>query len=279
MNYRNRVISFYTNKGVYPKDFFNLLQMQSVDSKIIYEKISYRKKELNNTAYYKILDYFEDTVHTTDIMNNYSKWLRSSFSISNQYIQGNNKSVQLRQNQTVESLLNENSYSDVDESFVEVALDNRVKETDYDLQGGIVLRLSRTNQNTNQRIIINSVVDVITPDNILGKDIDKKITFYDNDLLTLSCSETFKQDSSILLSLKRGENPEFKEEGNDKSLLSNKGVLNLTLPILIRQLYKTISTDDTIDSFQIKNINIDKDALFIEVNFKAKEGTITSIRL
>lgn len=274
VNLSEQAIPYYTNKGTYPTNFFVLLDEVKRDIEKIYELISYRVNDFDSYKYTYIVDLFEDSVHSVELMDNYAKWLRSSFDLSK-----NTKQIQLRQNQTIESALSENNYSNTDDDFAEITINNRLNELDYSSKGGMTIKLSKIDKNSNSVININSVVDIITPDNFLGKEIYRKISFVEDDLVTLDSKSTFEQDVSILIALKRNENPEYAEDGMDKALLSNKNNLNYMLPIIIRQLKRTISSDDTIEYFTVKGVLLEKDALFISLEFKAKDGNIFNTRI
>lgn len=261
----SELINYYMSEGDYPKESFDTLDSLLSDCTTVYEKLKYSRNRLQDYYSFLVIDQFEDCYHTLNIINNYSKWLGTSF-VNGRFKNTVEVDFVLKQNQTLESLSENLGFDDREKGFLELSIRNHIKEIDYTTKGGLVFKYSYQNEGS---ISLNTVVDILTGENILGKDIDKKLTFKDNDLLSLSPKETFNQTCSILCGLLKNSNPEFPTQGFDKSSLSNKNVLNTTLPIFIRQLYSTVGKDDTISSFKISSIDISGDALKIEIEFKS----------
>lgn len=271
-NDNQELVNYYTLESEYPKESFDKLDRLFSDCRTIYEKIKIFRNNLENYYGFLVFDQVEDCYHTLNIIENYNKWFRTSF------LKGRFKSTVevdfvLKKNQTLENLSEEIGFEDRERGALELSIRNHIKETDYALDGGLVFKFSYQND---ESLYLNTVVDVLTGENVLGKDIDKKFIFRENDLLTLSPKETFVQTCSILCGLLKNNNPEFPTQGFDKRTLSNKNVLNSTLPTFIRQLYSTVGRDDTIASFEIINIKIEGDCLRIEIEFKSLlEGRVT----
>lgn len=264
-SYNQELIKYYTLEGEYPKEGFDTLDSLLLDCVSIYEKINNFRDSLEDYYSFVILDKFEDCYHSLEIINNYSKWLRTSF-VKGRFKDTVEVDFILKQNQTLESLSSIIGFEDREKGALELSLRNHIRETDYTTDGGLIFKFSYQNQ---ESLYLNTVVDILTGENILGKDINKFLTFKDNDLLTLSPKETFIQTCSILCGLLKNNNPEFPIQGFDKSSLSNKNVLNNTLPTFIRQFYSTVGRDDTIASFELVNISTEGDALKIEIKFKS----------
>jgi len=118
---------------------------------------------------------------------------------------------------------------------------------------------------------LESVVSAI--DNGLksfGLDIKKKIEFSGDDLVVLSNKDTLLQSADILLSLKKGDNPQVPNLGIDQvSVLGNsKG--SFLFPIIFRQIIEIFSTDDTFSSVEVGKISFQADAVFIEVTVSSR---------
>lgn len=258
-------INYYTSEKEYPKQGFEELEDLLSDCVVVYEKIKTFRNNFKNFYDFVVIDKFEDCYHTLQIIDNYDKWLRTSF-VKGRFKNSIEVDFILKQNQTLESLSEDIGFEDREQGSLELLLRNHVKETDYTTDGGYIFKFSYQNEDS---LYLNTVVDTLTGENILGKDINRKLTFKDNDLLCLSPRETFVQTCSILCGLLKNSNPEFPIQGFDKSSLSNENVLNNTLPTFIRQLYSTVGRDDTIASFDIVSINTERDALRIEIEFKS----------
>ena len=263
--HRQLISDYYTNGIVYPKSSFDALATLKSYSKIISEKISSNRDYLTNFSDFEVVDKIEEVNHTLEIIDNYSRWLRSSL-FKGRFKDSAEINVILRQNQTLESFSEEVGYLDKDKGTIDIAVRNSIKETDTTLDGGVVFRFSYQDKNG---LALSSIVDNLSGDNLLGKDISQKLTFTLDDLQTLSPYDTFLQTCSILISLLKKDNPEFPNIGFDKSTISNKNIMNNMLPSFIRQLYNTASQDDSIANFTVSNIFMAEDVLNIEVTFKS----------
>lgn len=254
--------------------FQKLEKLLKEANKIIY-LFQNNTQQLDTYKYWILLDDIEDIRTTLQSINNASRWLRSSISNVSfssdpefKYITG--------QNETLEKINKNIGSGDEENDWVEIALNNSLREEDYSNEGGLNLKVYLKN---NKSIYINSVIDNINSDTIYGKDLFKKITYKDNDLETLSPIDTLKQSVEILANLNKNDNPAFKNLGIDKSLIIGKNFNSVSYPAITRQLFSTFKTDDTLASFTILNIeqktNSIKISYLVEtVLFEPIEGQI-----
>jgi len=263
--HKQLITNYYTKGEVYPKKSFDLLSELINQSKTIISKISINREYLINFSDFEITDRIEEIIHCIEIMSNYSRWLRSSL-FKGKFKQKAEINVILKQNQTLESFSEEIGYLDRDQGAIDIATRNNIKETDITTDGGLVFRFNYYNSDV---LKLNSIVDNLYGNNLLGKDLDRYISFTTEDLDILTPEDTFYQTCFILSSLIKGDNPEFSNIGFDKSTLNNRNTMNTMLPSFIRQLYNITSDDDSISSFKVNNIYYDKDALNIEITFRS----------
>ena len=264
-DYQSKLVSYYTNDGDFPKDAFDLLDKLELQVNQIYNKVKVNRSALNKFSDFVVFDQIEDNASIFRVIDNYSRWLRSS-TIKGRYKRETEIDFILRQNQTLEELSDEIGWNNREEGFLDLTTRNQIKETDYDLSGGLVFKFSYQNEKNFQLV---TVVDEMTGENILGKDIEGKLQFVDNDLLTLSPVDTFVQTCEILTGLLKNSNPEFPDDGFDKAAISNKNVMRIRLSTFIRQMYATVSKDDTIASFTISDVREESDCLMIEMQYKS----------
>lgn len=266
MTQHKQLISKYYSQGDnYPKSSFDLFDNLKSRSKLIIEKISIKRDYLINFSDFEVVDQIENTIHCLEMIENYSRWLKSSL-FKGKFKSGTEIEVVLKQGQTLEGFANEVGYLDRDSGAIDLALRNKIKETDVTLEGGLKFRFSYAN---NTSLVLSSIVDNLNGNNLLGKDIKRKITISNDDLQILEPYDTFYQSCEILISLLKNDNPEFPSKGFDKSMLVNKNVINSMLPSYLRQLYGIVEEDDSIANFNITNILLEKDVLKIEVTFKS----------
>lgn len=259
------ITDYYIKNTTYPKSSFDALYSLKKESRIILDKISSNRDYLINFSDFEVVDQLETVIHCLEIIDNYSRWMRSSL-FNGKFKQSAEIDVILKQHQTLESFATEAGYVDKDQGAIDIALRNNLKEIHTTLDGGVIFRF---NYYDNNKLLLNSVIDNLNGDNLLGKDIKKKITFGVDDILTLEPSDTFAQSCEILISLLKGDNPEFPYVGFDKSTLINKSTINTMLPSYIRQLYSMVFQDDSISNFNVSNIYMNNDRLNIDIIFKS----------
>lgn len=264
------IYSYYCDNRNYPRESFLALDALYKEIKNAIVEIKSNRNILDNFKYFEILDYLEDCLLCLENINNYSRWLRSSI------IKGRSKNEAeidfvLEQNQSISSFSRKLGYENGDIGELDIQLRNKLKETSYDLDGGLKLKYNFVDNN---KIQVNTIIDSLNNATILGKDIDKSFSIVNDDLNTVTKTDCFKQSVEILLKMKRNDNPEHPEYGLDKNIISNKNYVSQIIPSISRQLYELISTDDTIDSFVVKNIEQQDDKLCLSVEVKAIENFV-----
>ena len=131
----------------------------------------------------------------------------------------------------------------------------------------------------NLGIVVNSVVDVISGKSIYGRDLTKYISFVSDDLTSLEYDDTIKQAVEINLNLKKGDNPNFPTLGVQRAAIIGVNRNTLNFPIITRQLIETFNSDDTLKDFQVVNLKIDQDNLFIEIKVSTRLNEVQPYNL
>lgn len=247
---------------------FNKLNTLIDESNRVNEIVLLNKDSFKTYDFWDLVEQLDTIAVKLDTVSNYSKWLRSSITKGN-FNPGAAIDFILKQNQSLEGLSNDIGAIDPNNDWVDLAVKNDISEDDYTREGGLSFKFTFSNQRT---FNVNVVVDNIIGDSIYGKDVNRQILFEDDDLLTLSASDTIKQAAQILVGLVKGDNPEFPNDGIDKSLVMNLNSVSTLFPSVLRQLYLTASKDDTFKSIEISSIKRDQDAVFIEVTFETRLG-------
>lgn len=268
-SYNQTLIDYYESGTSFPKTAFDTLDSLTSRMQDIYQKVPIVRVQLNSLADFEVFESLENYMVLFNTMNNYSRWLKSSL-VSGRF--KNNVEIKfcLRQNKTLEDLSREFGWLDTEQGFLDLSLRNNIREIDYDLNKSLVFNFSYQGAKS---LILSTVIDEMTGENILGKDISRKVQIFDNDLLTLSPEQTFHQSCEILTGLMKNSNPEFPLQGFDKSAISNRNIISNRLPTFIRQLYSIVGNDDTIAQFQVVNTSFEKDILKIDIEYKSHLGT------
>lgn len=255
--------------------YFKKLEDLKVKTRDIQNLFVRYRNQFGSYEFWDLLEVVDNISIKLDTVTNYPKWLRSSVVLSG-YKSNIELEYTLKQNQTLESLANEIGYSDPNNDWKELALKNDLKEEDYDEEGGNIFKFSWQND---YRFIINTVVDTITKDTLYGKDIDKKIQFINDDISTLNTNKTLYQTINILMNLLKGDNPEFPDDGVDKSLLTKLNRNFNIYPSLFRQIYNTFSKDDTLKSVAITDIKKEQDAIMMEFKIETRTNEVIEAQL
>lgn len=199
-----------------------------------------------------------------------SKWLRSAIT-NNQFSNTIETDYATTQFQTIEGVSrNVENSNNPNDDFVQLALRNDLNEEKYDTDGGTLLKVQLSNAGSS--VIINSVVDNLIGERMYGLDIDRTLTFADNDLKVLSYQQTMLQAIGILANLHQNDNPEFPRHGIQQNIIVGTSRGSLLFPVLFRQLANTFKTDDTLSSFAIINISYQQDAVHLEYEIQTKYG-------
>jgi len=265
------ILNYYRGYSLKPNiAAFNELERLIKESKKIESVFASNKNKFTTGDFWELIDAVQSVADSLLTISNYSRWSRSSIT-NNNFNPFVEVDKVLGQNQTLERMSREAGYSDEQNDWVNVALRNDIKEEDYTPEGGYVAKISFQN---NISIDIQSVVDNLTGENIYGIDIYNKLTFENNDLKVLSYRETITQTIETLINLKKGDNPEFPEDGMQVSLVAGTNIGSVYYPALIRQIYNTFQTKDSIKSIQITNVKQQEDAVFIEFIVETKLSDI-----
>lgn len=259
---QQKIVDYYKgsiNQGDYK--YFEQLNRLLKEIKTIQALFIQNKRQFIDSDFWDLIELVDETETTLLTVYNYPKWFRTSRTNNNFTNQIEIEYV-LKQNQSLESLASEIGYSDPDNSWIKMALNNDLKEEDYDDSGGIIFKFSWQND---FKVDIATVVDVMNNDTIYGKDINRKIGFINDDISVLRPKETLNQSVDILLNISKGSIPEFPNDGVDKMLITNLNKNFNIYPSIIRQLYNTFSKDDTLRYISVLNITKQQDLIKIDI--------------
>jgi hypothetical protein len=202
---------------------------------------------------------------------NSSKYLRSAITTGN--FNANPLIEQtLNANTTLERFTRNLNSNDHQNDWSEVFLNNQLTEEDYTSQGGNLLKVTLQGADG---LFIQSVVDNIdSGEKTYGKDIQAKIEFLNDDLKVLSYRDTLLQSATINSSLLKGHNPEFLDQGIDKSIAVGETISSVSFPVIFRQMYQNFATDDSFKSFSVTDIKFNADALEIYYQVTTRDNEI-----
>lgn len=276
------IISYYSgNIASLDSIAFNNLKSLIDETQNLFSVFSLNKNILNNYKWWVLIAQIEQVDTALLLIDNSSKWLRSTISKGN-FNPNPEVDIPFNQGQTLESLERDILGSDDwQNSWANLALKNDLREEDYTSEAGFLIKANYDYVLNSFRI--NSIVDNPIGEKVLGIDIDKKIQYVtidgEDDLAILSPKETFKQNVTILINLRKGDNPEFYDQGINPRLIVGSNVNSITYPILFRQLSSLFRDDDTIKSFTIVSINRQSDAVFLQFEVESRLEDVENISL
>ena len=227
------------------------------------------KNALKTVDFWELLDSIEDIRTHIQYSQNISKYLRSSI-INGKTKAGYVYDYSMSQYETLEDVA-VNELDEDDESWVSIAVDNDLREVDWDIDGGTNLKLVNVNFQSN---LVTTMIDNTIGDRIYGKDLKKLLTYEDDDLMVLDYKSTAKQTALILSSLSKGDIPEFRSMGITSEVWKGTNVSRINFPLLKREMAGTFQTDDLFVNFNIKSINYDNGDLSISYEVGTKRGMV-----
>lgn len=236
------------------------------------------KNSFKNVDSWELMTSLEEAQNKLLLISNISKFLRSSIP-KGIYNTGTVVDYNLRYAETLEKATLNLGSPDHQNEWSEVALNNDLIEEDYTPEGGVLLKVVFRHVNTTTDI--NSVVDNIYGERLYGLDINRKLTFEDDDLATLSYKDTVKQAIEIMSNIRQGDIPEFPTDGIQSQFVVGTSVGAVSFPALFRQLTNVFAKDDTVSGFSVKDLKKDQDAIYVlfEINTKLNETIIQKVKI
>jgi hypothetical protein len=262
-------ISFYSGKSIEPfgRNNYSLLQGLIGRSNILSNAFSVYSDSFQTVDYWELMDFTEDIRSKLLTANKIDKYLRSSIS-AGKTILGFEYNYTLNNGQTIEAVssqvLNSNN---PDNDWTSTAMNNDLKEVDYSIEGGKNLKLVN---NSFQSNLVTSMIDNTIGEKIYGKDIDKNLTFENNDLRVLGYKETVFQTVDILSKLSKGDIPEFPTLGIDGSTYKGTNFYSVNYPAIIRDLERLFKTDDLFVDFQVMALDYTEGDINVEFSVGTK---------
>lgn len=267
------IINYYLGDVVTNNsDAFKNLTLLRQESSRVLTIFQSNSSQLNNYKWWELLEQIEDIDTKLLTISVVSKWLRSSISTTS-FNPNPEVTVPFRQGETLESIertiVGETEWRD---KWTDIAFKNDLAEEDYTSEGGNLLKI---NFNASSRVFqIESIVDNPNGENILGIDLDKKLQFdlSTQDLKVLTPRQTFTQTVQINLNLRKGDNPNFPEDGLNPKIVVGSTINAIAYPTMFRQIIDTFRKDDTIKNITFISVRRDQDAIFLDFEVQNRLG-------
>ena len=266
------ISAFYSGKSKYldKKHLkeLNLLGEESVKILAIFKNFS---KTLDTCDFWMLLDGIEDIRTHIQYVQNLPKYLRSSY-IKGKVKAGYNYQYTMSANETLEDIaIDQLGSANFHNKAQEIAIDNDLREIDWDIDGGTQIQLTDTSF---QMALVTSMIDYTIGDRIYGKDIDRLLTFQNDDLKVLGYKDTVYQTVDILCQLKKRDVPEYPWLGTNGNYWTGSNLAMTNLPIIGKELEKIFKTDDLFKNFKMRNVNYKDGDVFIEFEVSTKRDLV-----
>lgn len=230
---------------------FDFLNAMTQESDKLNALLNIHSDSFSKVDDWNLLDFIEDVRIKLQTINNLSKWTRSTSTQNSWNATSVQSNIQLKRNQTIEditlSILNDNNNQN---DWSELAIENNLTEGDYSIRGGATLEITQP-LGSSPNLFLRSIVDNLSGDKLYGLDFNNKINWVNNDLAVLSYIDTVKQSVNTLITLRKGDVPEFFDFGVDINLLTGLDLGSLSYVSIIRQLGNVFASDDSLRNFNI----------------------------
>lgn len=160
----------------------------------------------------------------------------------------------------------------------ELILNNDLQEQDYEIDKLKEINALVNNQND---IVVTTILEQPIGRKIYGRDINRKISFTNNDLSVVEYEDNVEQKCIILLELNKGDVPEFPNFG--KNISPGTGIHKYNYAELILDIRENFEQDDLFESINIIDISPDRTtgdiSLVVEIKTKYVYSTTQSIKI
>jgi len=269
------IVNYYLGIESLKESSFKELERLLLECSEIKQLLVQGRNLFLGSAYWELLDNIEDINTKLIIISKIYIYLRTSKEKS--LYKQNLGELVLVQNATLESTI-QNKLGDIDSqnTWVQTALNNQLSEEDYTTEGGVIFKVDLNTTSTSTQI--NDVVGDLTGELLKGSDINKTITFTNDDLEVLSNRDTSTQAVEILSSLRQGDNPEYPTNGIKSSFIGSS-INSLGYPMLFKQITATFSNDDTLSTVSIKDLYLEGGNLILSLEIETKNKEILQTQL
>jgi hypothetical protein len=267
----NIIASYYSGTSeVNPSESINRLVKLDNQLSEIESVVELKSTQLNRYDYWELQEEFLLAREQLDTAFQLPKWVRTS-RVNGFFTENPTVDYFQKQGETLEGIQRTVIGStDPDNDYYKTGVQNRVNEEKYSNEGGLKLKIELSSP---QSFTIDSIVDVLDDNlKLYGLDINKKITYKENDLDILGYRNTLEQSAFILLNLRKEDNPEFPNMGVDKRIAVGGNLASFSYPVVLRQIYETFKTDDTFASIELVQINNVEDSLSFDFRIEPKQG-------
>lgn len=269
------ILSYYEG-GDLPADSFKVLDDLLVRAESIDAAFFNFSDQMKTLDMWDLLDTFEDSWGQLLTINNTSKWMRSSR--VGRYDGKFYLERALKDFENFEQVASSVGSNDPQNDWEEIAVSNFIIEEDYSPRsGGPIFKISLS---SSANFGIQTVVDSLVGERILGKDVDKRFYFANNDLAIVEYKDAINQTIDTIMNTLKGDIPEFPEDGVSNEFIGTN-VSAIQYPTLFRNLSTMFAKDGRFIEVNLLSLSRKDDYIIMKIKIKTinSDSYITNINV
>lgn len=262
-------INSYFSGGTTTIDNSHLLDLKYLTNEVgnVMAQFKNFANKFDKCGFWELMDYISTLEDTIDKINKLPKFRRTSLTK-----RGYQPVIQVATTvggfRTMEDVANSVKHLNQDNTnWVDLMLGNDLNEIDWEIN---TLTPINVFINNTVDITVNTILDQPIGTRIYGKDINRKITFVDNDLDVKEYQENVEQKCDILMSLIRGDVPENMLFGQNSSLMIGVNAKNFSYAELVKNLQETFLQDDLFQYVEVTKFDFREGTMQIYCEIKTK---------
>lgn len=223
---------------------------------------------LGNCGFWELQTYCQDLLDTLEKIDKLPKYYRTSKTVRGYqpYVQATGL---IGGKKTLEDLADEINSDGVSE--ISLIIDNDLQEKDWEIDE---LSTVTAFVNNETDVVVDTILETPVGDNVYGRDIKRKITLKDNDLVLVEYKRNVDQKVDILLELERGDIPEKPNFG--KARLQGTAIGTYNYAELIKDLQDVFNQDALFDNIEVQDVTFSQGSLIVRCNVNTVYGYSTT---
>ena len=272
-NYQD-IVDYYNGSDRVAASFAALASLDA-EVKMIEPLINLNRERFVTIDAWMIVDAYSDIIVALSTLNNMSRWARSSRTTQFDALVRIDRVS--RQGVTFETEVRDLGYTDSQNDWARIVIENDIIEEDYTPAGGTMFSVTlRNNANFN----IPNIVDNLQGENVYGKDINRVFEFENNDLKTVEFSDALRQTVDTILRTRKGSIPEFPEDGIEDAVIGTN-VNTIQYPTIFRNLLNVFRKDARFVDVNLLDLFRENESVIMKLEVRAilKDAFVTNLTI
>lgn len=260
------IIDYYNGGDMNAESFYRLVELMK-ESEIIEPLFALHDNTLDDISMWDILDDFTEVQTKLSTIRSSDRWLRSAIVNRTNTIQ---LKKTLRTNENFEDVSQQLNDSNPQDDWMNITIPQYIEEEDYTVEdGSSIFSVNLKNVGINT---VDTIVDTLVDDNILGRDIDVRFIFENDDLKIVEKDDAIKQALKIIMEALKGCIPEFVDYGLPNEFIGTT-VNAIQYPTIFKNLMNMFQRDSRWTSVELLDLFRDQDSIFLKLRAKTVART------